>query len=62
MPTKLIQHKLDIKLLTLVIIEAVRCGDERMGMMKVVTRNNLGHTMQLEAIRNNNRGQTMWLQ
>ena len=62
MPTKLIQHKLDIKSLTLIMIEAVRCGDERTGVTNVVIRNNLGHTMQLEAIQNNNRGHTMRLQ
>ena len=37
MLTKLTQYKLDIKSLTLVVIETVQCGDEQTKETKAVT-------------------------
>ena len=59
MPIKPIQHKLDTKSLTLAIIVAIQCGYELPETINADIQNNLGHTMQLEVVRNNNRGHTM---
>ena len=62
MPINPIQYKLDIRSLSLSINVAIQCGYEPSETINAGIQNKRGHTMWLEAIRNNNCGQTVRLQ